>query len=230
MQDDGHAARKQRERLMITLYHCDGARSFRPLWMLEELGLPYELKMLPFPPRVFAKEYLALNPLGTIPYLIDGETRMTESSGICHYLGTRYGPTPLIVGPEEPDYGAFLNWMYFSDATLTFPQTLVLRYTQLEPEERRSPQVATDYAKWFLGRLRAVEAATGKATLCSGRFTAADITVGYALRLAERIGLAKDFGPNAAAWWQRLQARDAYQRALAAEIRAGEEQKVTRRL
>ena len=74
---------------MITLYHCDGARSFRPLWMLEEMGLAYELKMLPFPPRVFAKDYLALNPLGTIPYLIDGETRMTESSGICHYLGVK---------------------------------------------------------------------------------------------------------------------------------------------
>ena len=215
---------------MITLYHCNAARSFRPLWMLEELGLAYELKMLPFPPRVFAKDYLAINPLGTIPYMIDGETRMTESSGICHYLGTRYGPTPLIVDADEPDYGAFLNWMYFSDATLTFPQTLVLRYTQLEPEERRNPQVATDYAKWFFGRLRAVEAAAGKAdTLCAGRFTAADITVGYALRLAERIGLAKDFGPNVAAWWQRLQARDGYQRAVAAETRAGEEQQVARR-
>ena len=151
---------------MITLYHCHGARSFRPLWMLEEMGLPYELKMLPFPPRVFAKDYLALNPLGTIPLMIDGETRMTESSGICHYLGTRYGPTPLIVGLDEPAYGAFLNWMYFSDATLTFPQTLVLRYSQLEPEERRNPQVATDYAKWFLGRLRAVEAATPTGNDC----------------------------------------------------------------
>jgi glutathione S-transferase len=114
---------------MITLYHCHAARSFRPLWMLEELGLPYDLRMLPFPPRVFAKEYLALNPLGTIPLLMDGETRMTESSGICHYLGTRYGPTPLLVGADEPAFGAFLNWMYFSDATLTFPQTLVLRYS-----------------------------------------------------------------------------------------------------
>src|SRR3954471_1682704 len=140
---------------MITLYHCHAARSFRPLWMLEELALPYELKMLPFPPRVFAKEYLALNPLGTIPFMVDGETRMTESSGICHYLGVRHGPTPLTVRPEDPAYGAFLNWMYFSDATLTFPQTLVLRYSQLEPEERRNPQVAGDYAKWFLGRLRA---------------------------------------------------------------------------
>ncbi len=64
---------------MITLYHCAAARSFRPLWMLEELGLPYELKMLPFPPRVFAKEYLGINPLGTIPFMIDGETKMTES-------------------------------------------------------------------------------------------------------------------------------------------------------
>src|SRR6202049_1689707 len=157
---------------MITLYHCHAARSFRPLWMLEEMSLAYDLKMLPFPPRVFAKEYLALNPLGTIPYLIDGETRMTESSAICHYLGTKYGPAPLIVGLDEVAYGTFLNWMYFSDATLTFPQTLVLRYSQLEPEEGRNLQVATDYAKWFLGRLRAVEAATAKAeTLAADRFT-----------------------------------------------------------
>ena len=172
---------------MITLYHCAAARSFRPLWMLEELGLAYELKMLPFPPRVLAKHYLAINPLGTIPFMIDGETRMTESSAICHYLGTRYGPTPLVVGADEPAYGAYLNWLHFGEATLTFPQTLVLRYSLLEPEERRSPQVAADYAKWFLGRLRAVEAALGHAeTLCADRFTAADISVGFALRLAER--------------------------------------------
>jgi glutathione S-transferase len=120
--------------------------------------------------------------------------------------------------------------MYFSDATLTFPQTLVLRYSQLEPEERRNPQVAGDYAKWFLGRLRVVEAATGKAeTLCAGRFTAADIVIGYALRLAENIGLAKDFGPNVAAYWQRLQQRDGFKRAVAAEDLAGVEQKVARR-
>ncbi|MGJ4913538.1 glutathione S-transferase family protein [Bradyrhizobium sp. HKCCYLRH2060] len=216
---------------MITLYHCDGARSFRPLWMLEELRLNYELKMLPFPPRVLAKEYLAINPLGTIPLLIDGETKMTESSGICHYLGIKHGPTPLMVGPEEAAYGAFLNWMYFSDATLTFPQTLVLRYTQLEPEERRSSQVATDYAKWFLGRLRAVEAATaGAEFLCAGRFTAADIVIGYALRLADTLGLSKEFGPNVAAYWARLQQRDGYQRARAAEQRAGVEQGIKPRV
>ena len=215
---------------MITLYHCAAARSFRPLWTLEELGLPYELKMLPFPPRVFAKEYLGINPLGTIPLLLDGETRMTESAGIAQYLVSRYGPTPLAVGVDEPDYGAFINWLHFGEATLTFPQTLVLRYTQLEPEERRSPQVATDYAKWFFGRLRAVEAATSKSdTLCAGRFTAADISVGYALLLAQRIGLSKDFGPAVAAYWQRLQARDGFRRAVEAENLASDQQNVARR-
>jgi len=135
------------------------------------------------------------------------------------------------VGPDEPAYGAFLNWMYFSDATLTFPQTLVLRYSQLEPEERRNPQVAGDYAKWFLGRLRTVEAATAKAeTLCADRFTAADIANGYALRLAGNIGLAKDFGPNVRAYWARLQERDGYQRAVAAERKAGVEQNVAPRI
>ncbi|KPF95638.1 glutathione S-transferase [Rhodopseudomonas sp. AAP120] len=215
---------------MITLYHCHGARSFRPLWMLEEMGLDYELKMLPFPPRVLAKEYLAINPLGTIPFMVDGDTKMTESSGICHYLGTKHGPTPLVVDVGESDYGTYLNWMFFSDATLTFPQTLVLRYSTLEPNERRQPQVVEDYAKWFLGRLRAVEAATGQTEwLSQGRFTAADVVIGYALRLADNLGLSKQFGPNVAAYWQRLQQREGYRRAAEAEIRAGDEQKVARR-
>jgi glutathione S-transferase len=212
---------------MITLYHCVAARSFRPLWTLEEMKLPYDLKMLPFPPRIFAREYLKLNPLGTIPLLIDGETRMTESVAITQYLVTRYGPTPLAVGDNEPDYGSYLNWLHFGEAPVTFPQTLVLRYTKLEPEERRNPQVAADYAKWFYARLRAVEAAlTNSATLCASRFTAADISVGYALLLASEIGLAKDFAPLVADYWRRLQSREAFRRAIAAETLATEQQKV----
>jgi len=216
---------------MITLYHCDAARSFRPLWMLEEMGLPYELKMLPFPPRVHAKEYLGINPLGTIPLMLDGETRMTESSAIAQYLVTKYGPTPLAVGVDEVDYGPFLNWLHFGEATLTFPQTLVLRYSQLEPEERRNPQVVEDYSRWFLGRLRIIETITAaNEHICAGRFTAADISVGYALLLAQRLGLAPQFGPAVAAYWARLQQRDGYKRAVESENRAGDEQGLARRM
>lgn len=198
----------------MKLYHCKGARSLRAVWMLEEMGLDYELVVLPFPPRVFQKEYLGINPLGTIPWLEDGEARMSESSGICHYLGETYGPTPLVLKPGEKDYAAYINWMFFSDATATFPQTLVLRYTQLEPEERRIPQVAEDYRKWFLGRMRFVDAALeGKEYLVAGRFTAADIAVGYAVYLAKRLKIDGELSPRVQDWYARLTARDAFKRA-----------------
>ena len=169
---------------MITLYHCTDARSFRPLWALEEIGLPYRLEMLPFPPRFLKREYLAINPLGTIPLLIDGETRMTESAAICQYLGDRYSAPPLTVGRDEPAYGAYLNALHFGEATLTFPQTIVLRYGSLEPPERRLPQAAADYKRWTLARMRAFETLmAGAEYACAGRFTLADISIGYALML-----------------------------------------------
>ncbi len=215
---------------MLTLYHCASARSFRPLWTLEELGLPYDLKMLPFPPRFLKREYLELNPLGTIPLLIDGDTRMTESAAICEYLVTKFGSSPLAVAVDEPAYGAYLNWLHFGEATLTFPQTIYFRYAQLEPDERKNPQAAADYARWFFARLRAVDAIAGSNEwLCAGRFTVADISVGYALMFAQSTGLSAEFPPAVSAYWNRLQKRDGFRRAIAAQDRAGIEQGVTAR-
>ena len=212
---------------VITLYHCVSARSFRPLWMLEELGLPYELVMLPFPPRAAARAYLDVNPLGTVPLLVDGSTRRTESAAICQYLCAISAPTPMQVGPEEPDLGAYLNYLHFGEATLTFPQTLVLRYTRFEPEERRQPSVAEDYARWFLARLRTLEPVlAAQPYLCAGRFTAADVSVGYALMLAQHIGLADRFTPAVASYWQRLEQREGFRRALRAQDAAAATQGV----
>lgn len=201
---------------MMTLYHCSSARSFRPLWMLEELGLSYELIMLPFPPREHMKRYLEINALGTIPAFFDGGMQMTESSAICQYLAARYGSkTEMNVREDEPDYGAFLNWLYFGEATLTFPQTLVLRYSQLEPGDRKQPQVVEDYSRWFAGRLRSVESRLAAHDyICADRFTAADVSVGYALMLAQRLGLDERFRENVRAYWQRLTERPAFSRAL----------------
>lgn len=216
-----------RDDTMLTLYHCENARSFRPLWALEELGLEYELKMLPFPPRVHDKRYLEINPLGTIPTFFDGETRMTESAAICQYLASRFGPTELGVDPDDHRYGAYLNWLYFGEATLTFPQTLVLRYGQLEPEERRLPQVVEDYSRWFLARLKAVE--TRVATdryLCGALFTMADISVGYALMLAESIGLGSRLPDATSAYWQRLTERPGFQQALSHQRSAAQQQNI----
>ncbi|HEY1091153.1 MAG TPA: glutathione S-transferase family protein, partial [Burkholderiaceae bacterium] len=172
------------------LYHCLSARSFRPLWLVEELRLDIDLQLLPFPPRALQRDYLEQNPLGTVPYLIDGSTRMSESAAICQYLAARHDPGGLDVGLHESDFGAYLNYLHFGEATLTFPQTLVLRYRHFEPPERRQPQVAQDYEKWFLARLRTLEPRlAAQQFLCAGRFTAADISVGYALLLAQHLDL-----------------------------------------
>jgi glutathione S-transferase len=203
---------------MITLYHCVSARSFRPLWMLEEIGLPYELKMLPFPPRHEARSFLEINPLGTIPALFVEGRRMTESAATCQFLAARHSPGVLDVGVDEPEYGPYLDFLHFGEATLTFPQTLLLRYGRFEPAERRQPQVVEDYAKWFLARLRTLEPLlAAQDFLCAGRFTAADISVGYALLLARYLGLHARMTPAVLTYWARLEARAAYRRAFEAQ-------------
>jgi len=215
---------------MITLHHCLNARSFRPLWTLEEIGLPYELKVWPFPPRAHDKRYFEVNPLGTVPALIDGDTRMTESAAICQYLAARHSPGRFDVGVDEPEYGRYLNYLHQGEATLTFPQTLVLRYARFEPPERRQPQVADDYAKWFLARLKPLAPQlAGREFLCAGRFTAADVSVAYALMLGEILGLHEQFPPEVLAYWRRLQQQPSYARALAAQQAAAEAQCVPTR-
>ena len=205
----------------MKLFHCYNSRSLRPLWCLEEMGLDYELEIMPFPPRFEREGYLDINPLGTVPAFTDDGITLTESTGICQYLVQKYGPTPLAVTPNEPEYGDFLNWLYRSDATFTFPLALILRYTKLEPEERMNPQVVEDYTIWFFSRIRAVEAALdGKEFLVADRFTIADIAVGYALHFGMRLGLSERYKPNTARYLQALLQRPAFQRTQ--EIKASQ--------
>jgi glutathione S-transferase len=150
--------------------------------------------------------------------MFDNGQRMTESAAICQYLAARYGAGNIDVPASHDEFGAYLNWLHFGEATLTFPQTLVLRYSLLEPEERRLPQAVEDYSRWFLARLRGVDAAVVQHQyLCAGRFTAADVSVGYALMLADYLGLAQKFSDGVREYWLRLQQREAFQRALAAQ-------------
>ncbi|KPP86262.1 MAG: Glutathione S-transferase [Rhodobacteraceae bacterium HLUCCO07] len=210
---------KQRGNAMLQLWHCHDARSFRALWSLEELGLEYDLHMLPFPPRALRKDYMGENPLGTVPLLIDGDTRMTESAAIPHYLSTVHGGGRLARAPGDADYGAYLNWLHHGEATLTFPQTLVLRYAMFEPPERRQPQVAEDYKVWFLARLRLAEQtlADGRDHLLTSGFSNADISVGYAVQLALALRMEDDLPTNCLAWFERLSGRDGFARAKAAQ-------------
>ncbi len=200
----------------MKLYHCADARSLRPLWAIEEMQLDCELVNMTFPPRATYPGYLDINPLGTVPTFVDGDLTMTESTAICHYLVDRYGPTDIGVERDDPAYGDYLNWLYRSDATLTFPQTIVLRYTRLEPDERKLPQAAEDYAIWYLSRLRCVEQALeDREFLVADRFTIADIAVGYALFLGVSLGLDARYKPNCKRYLAMLTEREGFRSARA---------------
>ena len=202
---------------MMKLWHCRGARSLRALWALEEMGLDYDVHIMPFPPRFFEQEYLEVNPLGTIPYLLDGDAAMTESSGICLYLVEKYKQDAFGLKADHPEYADYLNWLFHSDATLTFPQTLVMRYFHLEPTPEKQA-VAIDYAKWFFARLRLLDNhLKGREYLCDKRFTIADIAVGYAIYLSKEMKLTeivdRQLTPQVEDWYARISERPAFQRA-----------------
>ncbi len=194
---------------MLKIYGTENSRAMRPIWTAEEMGIDYELVMMPFPPRVFMKDYLDVNMLGTIPYLIDGDVRMTESVAMAQYLVEKYGPTDLRVMSNEPDYPTYLNWLHHADATLTFPQTVVLRYKFQEPGV--ADAAIEGYSRWFVSRLKLLETSLeDREFLCSNRFTIADISVSYAINLAGSLGIEQAFKPNIKRWTDMLFERPAF--------------------
>ncbi|GAA4039773.1 glutathione S-transferase family protein [Parerythrobacter jejuensis] len=200
------------------LYTCARSRGLRATWAAEEAGVDIELKMLPFPPRYKAPEYLEINPLGTIPLLIEGESRMTESCAIAHYLATRSGYTDLAIAPGEADYAEYLDFTYHADATITFPQTVYMRFALFE-KDKGWEEAGLAYAKWFWKRLVKVEQRLEtREFLCADRFTVADICVGYALILAKSVGLDEGVSETLRAYRERLTAREAYKRAAEREL------------
>ena len=212
------------------LWHSPGARSSRVLWTMHELGIESQVDLvtMPFPPRLTFKPYLNHNVLGTIPFfesLLPNEShiKMTESVGICHYLAQKYQST-LIVQPHEDDYASFLNWLYHSDATLTFPQTIVLRYTKQEIGV--ADAAATGYAKWYIARLRLLNNALvdGRQYLCMNRLTIADICIAYALFLGTGLRepksgklLSEFYKPHTTKWMASMLNRSGWKNAGAME-------------
>lgn len=199
------------------LYTCAGSRGLRATWAAEEAGTDIELKLLPFPPRYHAPEYLDLNPLGTVPMLVEGDVTMTESCAIAHFLATKGRDRSLVVTPEEADYPAYLDFTYHADATITFPQTVFMRFALFEKDKGWS-EAGEAYAKWFWKRLVKLEQRLEtREFLCADRFTVADICCGYALILAVKVGLDEGVPQALRDYRDRLVTREGYKRAVERE-------------
>ena len=198
----------------MKIYHVTRTRSVRVIWMLEELGLDYEVVKVSFPPT--DPDFLAANPTGTLPLFVDGDTRITESIAILQYLAARHGPTLLSVKADEPGFADYLQFLEVGEATLATPLTAAVRTRFMAPQDQKTNWTVENCKSVFLDRLQLVSnQLKGHAYMAADRFTAADISVGYALGFGEGLRLADGYDPALIDYWRDLQARPAYQRALA---------------
>jgi glutathione S-transferase len=198
---------------MLQIFHVPRTRSLRIVWLAEEMGLPYELK-----PEVFGQpsaEFLAANPTGAFPAIRDGNVCMGESTAIMHYLAERHGPTPVALKPDHPRYADYVQFLTFGEASLAAYLNPVLMTMFRAPEDQKQNFTVEAAKTLFLGRLKSVEAQLDRGDHMAGDFTAADISVGYALGLGPMLGLDADYSPKVKDYYARVTARPAYQRASA---------------
>ena len=199
---------------MIKVFHSPRSRSLRVIWMLEEMGLAYEVE--PGSLMQPSEAFLKVNPTRTLPVLVDGETVITESIAILQYLGTRYGPTPLVPSPEDAGYADYLQFLVLGEASLAAGLTPVVRAMFMAPEDQKQNWTLDNNKEGFIKQLHHVDAQLAQGPWMAGEtFTAADISVGYALAFGEFLGLAGKYSPAVADYHQRLKDRPAYQRASA---------------
>ena len=200
---------------MMKVYFAPFARSLRILWTLEELNAPYEPVRVQFPPRLAQPDYLHINPLGQIPTLIDGETKLFESVGACEYVNETNGGD-LAITAGQPGRADYLQWLWYGEATLTPPLGAMVRQS-FGPEESKSAAALAEAKATLFERLALIESRLeGRQYLAGDRFTLADISVAYGLNLGGMLRVAAEYTPNVAAYFERMKARPAFQ-AVAAQ-------------
>ena len=197
---------------MITVYGIPRSRAMRPLWMLEELGVPYELERVSFVGETRTPEFLKLNPNGHIPVLRDGDLVLWESMAINLYLARKYDKQGL--WPRTPeDEGRAFQWSFWAMTELEEPTLTALMHRRIFPEAQRDAKKADDAAERFKKPLAVLDGAlASRPNLLGDTFTVADLNVGAVLAWAPLAGLDLSAAPKVAAWAGRAAARPAFQR------------------
>lgn len=177
----------------IKLYGAGSSRWVRPYWTLQELGVPFEAVRLNLRGgENRSPEFLALNPFGAVPALVDGDLVLSQSSAICTYLADKYPEKGLAPPAGTADRGRYDQWVAFAISDLEQPLWRIARHTFRYPEEKRSPAEKALAADDFRNLARTLEPLLGEYAVC-GRFTVADIMLAYTLRWSERLNLLDDF-------------------------------------
>lgn len=200
---------------MIKIYHAPRTRSIRIIWLCEELGIPYQRIPVDFSIAYRSSpEWRAMNPVGKVPVMIDGDLTMFESGAMLQYLLDRYGKGRLQAKAGTAEHALFLQWCWFAEATFARPLGEIVNHRRVFGEAAQNEAVIAEMQDRAWLCVEALDAALdGKDYLLGREFSAADIMTGYSLMLTEWL-INRSLPENVAKYWSKLKLRPGYQSAV----------------
>ena len=203
---------------MLTLHFAPNSRASRSLWLLEELGLTYQLNRMDFSPKdLKSDEHRARHPLGRIPVLEDDDISIYESGAIAEYILERHKNGGLKPVPEDPRFPEYLQWFHYCEGMVMPPINTIVVHTLLLPPDRQDETVRGQAERLLAKSWLPVEAAMVGKDYLIGDFSAADTMLGHACIMSQRLGIiTEEAFPLLSAYAARLLTRPACAKAFSA--------------
>ena len=200
---------------MLKLHFAPNSRAGRIVWLLEELALPYELNRMDFHPKDLKSEaHRARHPLGRIPVLEDGDVLIYESGAIVEYVLERHKNGGLKPPVDDPRWPMYQQWFHYCEGMVMPPVNTIVVQTLLLPEDRRDATILGQAQRLLTKALAPVDEALEGNEYLIGDFSGADIMLGHASFMSNRLGCVPDEMPNLKAYVERIAARPAFHKAI----------------
>ena len=200
---------------MLTLHFAPNSRAGRIVWLLEELELEYDINKMAFNPKdLKSDEHRARHPLGRVPVLDDGDVRIYESGAIVEYVIERHKNGGLKPEVSDPLYPEYLQWFHYCEGMVMPPVNTIVVQTLLLPPDRRDETVLGQAQRLLAKALEPVDVSLAGRDYLIGAFSAADVMLGHACFMSNRLGCVSDEMANLKGYVERISERPAFKTAI----------------
>ena len=200
---------------MLTLHFAPNSRAGRIVWLLEELELEYNINKMAFNPKdLKSDDHRARHPLGRVPVLDDGDVRIYESGAIVEYVIERHKNGGLKPEVSDPLYPEYLQWFHYCEGMVMPPVNTIVVQTLLLPPDRRDETVLGQAQRLLAKALEPVDESLAGRDYLIGAFSAADVMLGYACFMSNRLGCVSDEMANLKGYVERISERPAFKTAI----------------
>ena len=200
---------------MLTLHHAPNSRAGRIVWLLDELGLEYELNRMDFHPKdLKSDQHRARHPLGRVPVLDDDDVSLYESGAIVEYLVARHSDGALKPAVNSPLFAEYLQWFHYCEGMVMPPVNTIVVQTILLPPERRNEEALGQAQRLLSKAVKPIDEALQGREYMIGDFSAVDVMLGHACYMSRRLGCVGPELENLNGYLDRIEQRPAFQKGI----------------